>query len=72
MAEDSEVLTVDPTINLLTPARRDWIEAEGVVLRSGRTLGVCRSDMWAIEGDRRTPIAVGQQTVIRAPASQEW
>jgi uncharacterized protein (TIGR00369 family) len=63
--EDSEVLTVQYSMNFLAPARGECIEAEGVVLRSGRTLTVCRLDVWAISGDRRTAIAVGQQTLIR-------
>jgi len=65
MDEDSEVLTVEYKINLLAPARGDHIEAEGTVLRSGRTLAVCRLDVWAIDGDERTAIAAGQQTLIQ-------
>ncbi|MCJ1697992.1 PaaI family thioesterase [Rathayibacter caricis] len=63
--EDSEVLTVEYKINLLAPARGEYLEAEGTVLRSGRTLTVCRLDVRAVNGEARTPIAVGQQTLIR-------
>ena len=65
MDENSEVLTVEYKINLLAPARGDFIEAAGTVVRSGRTLTVCRLDVWAVEGGQRTAIAVGQQTLIR-------
>ncbi|WP_211215485.1 PaaI family thioesterase [Agromyces subbeticus] len=65
MDEHSEVLTVEYKINLLAPARGEYLEAEGTVLRSGRTLSVCRLDVWAIDGDQRVAIAVGQQTLIQ-------
>lgn len=65
MDENSEVLTVEYKINLLAPARGDYIEALGTVLRAGRTLTVCRLDVWAVEGGHRVAIAVGQQTLIR-------
>lgn len=61
MDENSEVLTVEYKINLLAPARGDYIEAVGTVVRSGRTLTVCRLDVWAVEGGQRSAIAVGQQ-----------
>ena len=51
MDENSEVLTVEYKINLLAPAQGDYLEAEGTVLRSGRTLTVCRHRL----GDRRRP-----------------
>ena len=65
MDENSEVLTVEYKINLLAPAQGDYLEAEGTVLRSGRTLTVCRLTVWAIDGDQRVAIAVGQQTLIQ-------
>src|SRR3546814_3081023 len=36
--QDSSVLTVEFKINLVAPARGDYLEAVGKVLRSGRTL----------------------------------
>lgn len=67
--DHSEVLTVEYKINLLAPARGQYIKAEGVVLRSGRTLTVCRLDAWAVDGTERTAIATGQQTLIRVDAT---
>lgn len=71
MDEDSEVLTVEFKINLLAPARGDYLEAAGTVVRSGRTLTVCRVDVWAIERGQRVAVAVGQQTLIRTDLADQ-
>ncbi|MGW0353698.1 PaaI family thioesterase [Nocardia nova] len=62
--DDSSVLTVEYKINLLAPAEGDHLEAVGVVLKSGRTLTVCRLEVFGVRDDRRTLIATGQQTLI--------
>ena len=64
---DTEVLTVEYKVNLLAPAAGDHLEAEGIVIKSGRTLTVCRLDVYASSGDQRTLIATGQQTLICLP-----
>ncbi len=66
-AEDAEVLTVEYKINLLAPAGGDRIEAVGTVLRSGRTLTVCQLSVFAVQGQQRNLVAVGQQTLICLP-----
>ncbi len=43
--EDADVLTVEYKINLLSPAVGDHIEAVGTVLKSARTLTVCRLEV---------------------------
>ena len=40
------------------------LEAIGTVLKSGRTLTVCRMDVFAHSGGERKLVAAGQQTVI--------
>jgi len=66
---DDEVLTVEYKINLLAPAAGDHLEAVGTVVKSGRTLTVCHLEVFAVTGERRMPVAVGQQTLICLPAS---
>ncbi|MFE1951083.1 MULTISPECIES: PaaI family thioesterase [Streptomyces] len=67
--EGSEVLTVEYKINLLAPAVGDRLEAVGTVLRSGRTLTVCRLEVFGVHDDgRRALVANGQQTLIRLDA----
>ena len=65
LPEGSEVLTVEYKINLTSPARGERLEAIGTVLRSGRTLSVCRFEVLAHDGARATTVALGQQTLIR-------
>ncbi|MFD8820063.1 PaaI family thioesterase [Streptomyces sp. NPDC059627] len=64
--EDCEVLTVEYKINLLAPAVGDHLEAVGTVLKSGRTLTVCRLEVYGVQEDgERRLVANGQQTLIR-------
>ncbi|HEY3013630.1 MAG TPA: PaaI family thioesterase [Nocardioides sp.] len=67
MPETSEVLTVEYKLNLLAPAAGDRLEAVGTVLKSGRTLSVCQLEVFAVRGDERKLVAVGQQTLISVP-----
>ncbi|WP_256252336.1 PaaI family thioesterase [Streptomyces sp. yr375] len=69
--EDASVLTVEYKINLLAPAVGDHIEAVGTVLKSGRTLTVCRLEVFGVQGDRRTLVAAGQQTLICVQRSEQ-
>jgi uncharacterized protein (TIGR00369 family) len=68
MPATSEVLTVEYKLNLLAPAAGDLLEAIGTVLRPGRTLTVCRLEVFSVDHDQRTLVAAGQQTLIRVPA----
>jgi uncharacterized protein (TIGR00369 family) len=69
--EDSSVLTVEYKINLLAPAEGDHLEAVGTVLKSGRTLTVCRLEVFALQAATRTLVAAGQQTLIQIEARPE-
>ena len=60
----SSVLTVEFKINLLAPAAGEQFIASGEVVKPGRTLTVCRLEVTAIQGEMRTLIAIGQQTLI--------
>ncbi|WP_326640049.1 PaaI family thioesterase [Streptosporangium sp. NBC_01755] len=65
--DDTAVLTVEYKINLLAPATGDHIEAIGTVLKPGRTLSICQLEVFAVDGQQRTLVAAGQQTLIRLP-----
>ncbi|GAA0685591.1 hotdog fold thioesterase [Kitasatospora atroaurantiaca] len=69
--EDTSVLTVEYKINLLAPAVGDHIEAVGTVLKSGRTLTVCRLEVFGVRGGERSLVATGQQTLICVNARPE-
>ena len=62
---DAEVLTIEYKINLIAPAAGDNLEAVGTVVKSGRTITVCRLDVYAHQNGKRSLVAAGQQTLIR-------
>ncbi len=62
--QDTSVLTVEYKINLLAPAVGDHLEAVGTVLKAGRTLTVCRLEVFGVQDGHRTLVAAGQQTLI--------
>jgi uncharacterized protein (TIGR00369 family) len=64
MPADASVLTVEYKINMLAPAAGDLLIATGEVLKPGRTLSIVRSEVVAVHGDRRTRVAVMQQTLM--------
>ncbi len=51
-AEDS-VLTVEYKLNIMAPAVGEELVAIGQVIRAGKTLTVCRSDVYAVTGGGR-------------------
>ena len=54
MEAGAEVLTVEFKINLLAPAAGELLVARGRVIRTGRTLTVCRGDAVTIsDGDEK-------------------
>lgn len=64
MPANSEVMTVEMKINLLSPAVGDSVLAIGKVVRAGKRLTVVQADVFAIKGDSRKPIALLQGTMI--------
>lgn len=71
MPEGSEVLTVEYKINIVKAGRPPLLLAEAQVLRSGRTLTVCRAEVHRVDGATRELCAVLQATMMRVePAAQ--
>src|SRR6056300_261131 len=64
MPEDAEVLTVEMKINLMAPAKGDLLRATGRVIKPGRRLMVVQAEVDAVEGEKVTPIALLQGTMI--------
>jgi uncharacterized protein (TIGR00369 family) len=69
MAAEAEVLTVEFKINLLAPAAGERLVARGRVLRSGRTLTVCRGDAVTISDGREKHVATLTATMIAIVAT---
>jgi uncharacterized protein (TIGR00369 family) len=66
---DSDVLTVEFKINLIAPAHGDALRARGEVVRSGRTLTICRVDVEVLRAGAATVCAVMQQTLMRVAST---
>ena len=61
---DAGVLTVEFKLNLLAAADGELAIAQGEVIRSGRTLAVCRIDAFVDKQGKRTHCATGTQTLM--------
>lgn len=61
---DSSVLTVEFKVNLIAPADGERVRAEGLVIRSGRTLTICELRAYAIKQGRETQCLHGMATLM--------
>ncbi len=64
-AAGSEVLTTEYKVNLLAPATGDAFVARGRVIKPGRMLTVCRSDVFGVDGGNETFILTGLFTMMQ-------
>lgn len=67
----STVLTVEYKLNLIAPAQGEAITARGTVIRAGRTLIICKADVFAIRGGTESLCATLLSTIMRLPATEE-
>ena len=63
-APGSSVLTVEYKLNLVAPGDGDSLIARGEVARAGRTLTVCRGEVFVVKNGVETLCAVATQTVM--------
>jgi uncharacterized protein (TIGR00369 family) len=68
MPADARVLTVELKVNLLAPARGEFLRATGHVERAGRTLTVVRGEVEALTDGRAVVVALMQGTMVRLAA----
>ncbi|MFN3200408.1 MAG: PaaI family thioesterase [Bradymonadia bacterium] len=64
MPAGAAVLSVEFKVNLLAPAKGEFMIAEGRVKKAGRTLMVCTGDVWAVEGDTRKNVTTMTATMM--------
>ena len=57
------VLTAELKVNLLAPADGPRLQAEGRVIKPGKTLTICRSDVYSVADDGRTHVATALLTM---------
>jgi uncharacterized protein (TIGR00369 family) len=63
MPENADVLSIEFKINMLAPAQGDAIIARADVLRAGRTVVVCRADVYAKQSGDEKLVAAMQGTM---------
>jgi uncharacterized protein (TIGR00369 family) len=64
MAADESVLSVEFKVNLLAPALGEKFSARAQVIKPGRTLTICRADVFAISAGEEKMIATMLATMI--------
>jgi uncharacterized protein (TIGR00369 family) len=64
MPLDNEVVTAEIKINLLAPARGDWLIATGKVVKPGKRLCVVTAEVHAMADGKETLIALLQGTMV--------
>ncbi len=64
MNKDSSILTVEFKMNLISPADGELLIGRGNVLKYGRTLTVCRSDVFIVKDGIEKLCAASQSTLI--------
>ena len=65
MPPGAEILTVEYKLNLIRPAVPPTLRAEGRVLRAGKTLTVCRADVFHVGPGGPEACALLQSTLMR-------
>ena len=65
MEETSSILTVEFKLNLMSPGDGEKLVARANVLKSGRTLTVCRADVFAVKDGKEKLCAAAQSTLIQ-------
>ena len=65
MPAGSEILTVEYKLNLIRAAVPPMLKAEGRVLRAGKTLSVCRADIFHQTANGWEACALLQSTLMR-------
>ena len=64
MAEGSSILTVEFKLNLLSPGDGDMLISRSKVLKNGRTLTICRSEVFIVKNKTERLCAASQSTLI--------
>ena len=64
MEENSSVLTVEFKLNLMSPGDGEVLIGRSNVLKNGRTLTICRSEVYIVKNGEEKLCAVSQSTLI--------
>ncbi|MBX7153125.1 PaaI family thioesterase [bacterium] len=64
MDHSSSILTVEYKLNLIAPADGELLIGQSHVLKYGKTLTICRSDIFVMKNGEKKLCAVSQSTLI--------
>jgi uncharacterized protein (TIGR00369 family) len=64
MPSDAAVLSIEFKVNMLAPAKGESIVARAQVIRSGRTIVVCRADVYSLNAGEEKLVAAMQGTMM--------
>lgn len=64
MEETSSIVTVEYKINIVSPGDGDKLIGKASVLKKGRTLTVCRTDVFVVKDGKEKLCAAAQATLI--------
>ncbi|MEZ4793839.1 MAG: PaaI family thioesterase [Gelidibacter sp.] len=64
MAASSSVLTVEYKINLMSPAKGEYLIGKSKVIKNGKTLTICQSEVFASENGEQKLCAIAQVTLM--------
>jgi uncharacterized protein (TIGR00369 family) len=67
MKEHSSVLSVEFKLNLMRPADGELLIGKGTVLKYGKTLTICRADVFIVKDGIEKLCAAAQLTMIEIP-----
>lgn len=67
MDKGSSILTVEFKLNLISPADGELLIGRSQVLKYGKTLTICRSDVFIVKGGVEKLCAASQSTLIELP-----
>ncbi|TVZ25983.1 uncharacterized protein (TIGR00369 family) [Gillisia sp. Hel_I_86] len=71
MEEGSSILSVEFKLNLLSPGIGELLIARANVLKSGKTLTICRADVFVVKDGVEKLCAASQATLIQIKNSSE-
>ena len=64
MPSDAAVLSIEFKVNMLSPAEGDAVLARADVIRAGKTIMVCRADVYSLTGSDEKLVAAMQGTMM--------
>ena len=64
MAENSSIVTVEYKLNLIAPGDGEKLIGKGQVIKNGRTLTICKADIFILKDGVEKLCAVSQATLI--------